>query len=177
MIQGTLGYLDPEYLLTGQLNEKSDVYSFGVVLLELITGKKPVEFHRLEQKNLAIYVASSMEDGSLLEVLDMRVLNQKNAEQLQEVAFLARRCIRVNREERPTMKEVATELEGLIAMKKHPWVKGGDMMSDESECLLGHAAASTSTSYDGAYGNVSANTFATYENIQKQMAFEIADGR
>ncbi|KAI9123279.1 hypothetical protein K1719_006168 [Acacia pycnantha] len=175
VIQGTLGYLDPEYLLTGQLNEKSDVYSFGVVLLELITGKKPVEFQRLEQKNLTTYVASSMEEGSLLEVLDMRVLNQKNVKQLKEVALLARRCIRDNGEERPTMKEVAIELEGLTAMKEHPWVKGGDMMSEECECLL--AAASTSAGYGGEYENVSANTFAAYESTQKQMAFEIADGR
>ncbi|KAI9123030.1 hypothetical protein K1719_005919 [Acacia pycnantha] len=177
MVQGTLGYLDPEYLLTGQLNEKSDIYSFGVVLLELITGKKPVEFHRLEQKNLATYFASSMEEDSLLEVLDKRVLDQKNIEQLKEVALLARRCNRVHREERPTMKEVATKLEGLIAMKKHPWVKGGDMMSEESECLLGHVAASTLAGYDGAFGNVSANTFVAYESMQKQMAFEIEDGR
>ncbi|KAK4265715.1 hypothetical protein QN277_026732 [Acacia crassicarpa] len=122
-----------------------------------------------------------MEEGSLLEVLDKRVLNQKNVEQLKEVALLARRCMRDNGEERPTMKQVATELEDLIAMKKHPYVKGGDMMSEECECLLGHAAASTSAGYDGGYGNVSANTFAAYESMQKQIAFEIAleiaDGR
>lgn len=33
----------PEYAISGKLTEKSDVYSFGVVLLELITGRKPVD--------------------------------------------------------------------------------------------------------------------------------------
>ena len=36
-------YLAPEYASSGKLTEKSDVYSFGVVLLELITGRKPVD--------------------------------------------------------------------------------------------------------------------------------------
>ncbi|XP_054804534.1 wall-associated receptor kinase 2-like [Prosopis cineraria] len=169
MVQGTLGYLDPEYLLTGLLNEKSDVYSFGVVLVELLTGNKAVEFSRPEQRNLAMYFMASMKEDKLWEILDKRVLDQKNAEQLKEVAFLARRCIRVNGEERPTMKEVAMELEGLIAMEKHPWVKGKDMVSEECEYLLGHIA-------DG-YGNASASNSTSYDTIQKQIAFEIADGR
>jgi serine/threonine protein kinase len=42
-VKGTAGYLDPEYLRTYQLNEKSDVYSFGVLLVELVTGRRPIE--------------------------------------------------------------------------------------------------------------------------------------
>ncbi|KAK4265727.1 hypothetical protein QN277_026744 [Acacia crassicarpa] len=170
MVQGTWGYLDPEYLLTGQLDEKSDVYSFGVVLVELLTGNKAVEFNRPEeQRNLAMYFASSMKEDNLWEILDKRVLDQKNAEQVKEVAFLAKKCIRVNREERPTMREVAMELEGLIAMKKHPWGKGEKMMSEECEYLLDQVA--------NGYGNASASSSAAYDSIRKQIAFEIEDGR
>uniref|UniRef100_A0A7N2LKG8 Protein kinase domain-containing protein n=1 Tax=Quercus lobata TaxID=97700 RepID=A0A7N2LKG8_QUELO len=46
MVQGTLGYLDPEYMQTSQLTEKSDVYSFRVVLVELLTGEKALSFDK-----------------------------------------------------------------------------------------------------------------------------------
>ena len=43
MIKFDFSYMAPEYAASGMLTEKSDVYSFGVVLLELITGRKPVD--------------------------------------------------------------------------------------------------------------------------------------
>ncbi|KAK4273960.1 hypothetical protein QN277_017258 [Acacia crassicarpa] len=116
VVQGTFGYLDPEYLHTGQLNEKSDVYSFGVVLMELLTASKVVEFNRQGKVNLATHFESSMKANRLREILDKWVLDEKNGEEMEEVALLAMRCISVKREERPTMKEVAKELD-LIANK------------------------------------------------------------
>lgn len=52
-------YLAPEYASSGKLTEKSDVYSFGVVLLELITGRKPVDQSQpLGDESLVEWVSS-----------------------------------------------------------------------------------------------------------------------
>ncbi|KAG4147731.1 hypothetical protein ERO13_D05G241150v2, partial [Gossypium hirsutum] len=109
LVQGTLGYLDPEYFHTSQLTEKSDVYSFGVVLIELLTGLEAISFERPEhERNLCLYFVSVMKEERLLDIIDKRVLNDKSIEQLKEAANLARRCVRLKGEERPTMKEVAS---------------------------------------------------------------------
>ncbi|XXG39875.1 hypothetical protein AAC387_Pa01g0730 [Persea americana] len=114
LVQGTLGYLDPEYFQTGQLTEKSDVYSFGVVLVEMLTGEKPICLNRSqEERNLSMYFILSMKENRLFGVLENRVVDEGGVEQLLAVARLAKRCLKVKGEERPTMKEVAMELEGL----------------------------------------------------------------
>ncbi|RWR76954.1 WAK-like protein [Cinnamomum micranthum f. kanehirae] len=125
IVQGTLGYLDPEYLQTGQLTEKSDVYSFGVVLVELLTGEKPTSFARSpEVRNLSMYFLLSMKENSLFNVLDHRVVDEGGIEQLIAVSQLAKRCLSLNGDERPTMKEVAIELEELKRSFVRPRAQG-----------------------------------------------------
>ncbi|KAK0600470.1 hypothetical protein LWI29_015340 [Acer saccharum] len=150
MVQGTLGYLDPEYLHTSQLTEKSDVYSFGVVLVELMTGRKVVSFDRPEQeRSLVIYFLFLLKQSSLFEILENGIVNDDNKEQMREVAELARRCLIVKGEERPTMKEVAMELEGLRRMNKHLW-DNVEVNIEETEHLL----FETSIACDGSNSNV-----------------------
>ncbi|KAL8517233.1 hypothetical protein ACS0TY_015456 [Phlomoides rotata] len=122
LVQGTLGYLDPEYFQTSQLTEKSDVYSFGVVLAELLTGKRPIDMERSqEERNLTTYFIMAMKENRLFQVLDPRVVREGSLDQLQAIAELIKRCVRLNGENRPTMKEVAMELEDLRKFNKHPW--------------------------------------------------------
>ncbi|XP_078162461.1 wall-associated receptor kinase 17-like [Carex rostrata] len=142
LVQGTLGYLDPEYFHTSQLTEKSDVYSFGVVLAELLTGQKPISFARPEEcRNLATYFASLVDEGRLIQATEPRLLKEAKFDELHCVAHIARRCINVKGEERPTMKEVALELEGLTKPVKK---KFNDENIQQKEGLI-EEAGSTST--------------------------------
>ncbi|KAA8538492.1 hypothetical protein F0562_028137 [Nyssa sinensis] len=135
IVQGTLGYLDPEYLQTSQMTEKSDVYSFGVVLAELLTGKNAFSFDKPGERTLATYFLTSLKEGSLVNILDDILVHA--AEQLEEVANLAMRCLTVKGDERPTMKEVAMELEALMRKaEKHPWISN-ESITEEKKSLLG----------------------------------------
>ncbi|KAG5226252.1 wall-associated receptor kinase [Salix suchowensis] len=113
VVQGTFGYLDPEYFQSSQFTDKSDVYSFGVVLVELLTGQKAISFTRSEEqgRSLATYFLMTMESNCLFDILDPQVVKQGKKEDVLMVASLARSCLRLNGKERPTMKEVTTVLE------------------------------------------------------------------
>ncbi|KAF8007065.1 hypothetical protein BT93_K1156 [Corymbia citriodora subsp. variegata] len=112
LVQGTFGYLDPEYFQSSQFTDKSDVYSFGVVLVELLTGQKPISSLREQEgRSLATYFIISMEENRLLDIVDAQVLKEGNKEEIASVANLAKRCLNLNGRNRPTMKEVAMELE------------------------------------------------------------------
>ncbi|XP_042017614.1 wall-associated receptor kinase 2-like [Salvia splendens] len=137
MVQGTFGYLDPEYMQTNQLTEKSDVYSFGVVLLELVTGRRALSFDRpIEEKSLANYFLYVLKQDLLLEILDENIVGLENMEQISVVSKLAKECLNVRGEDRPSMKEVAMELEGLILGERHSWARINVHDEEEVESLI-----------------------------------------
>ncbi|KAI3857350.1 hypothetical protein MKX03_035521 [Papaver bracteatum] len=156
-VQGTFGYLDPEYFSTSQLTDKSDVYSFGVVLIELLTGEKALSFERSEeQRNLAVYFISFMEVNNFSHLLDPRVLNEGKPEHVLAVAELAKKCLKLKGEDRPTMKQVAAKLEGLRSSDKDgPTYQPGHEVSEnvavevESDLYaVQQSSYSTTSSFD-----------------------------
>uniref|UniRef100_A0ACD5V7I5 Uncharacterized protein n=1 Tax=Avena sativa TaxID=4498 RepID=A0ACD5V7I5_AVESA len=133
MVQGTIGYLDPEYLQERQLTEKSDVYSFGVVLLELITMKFAIYSDSAgERKNLASSFLLAMKENGLQSILDKNIL-EFGMELLQEVAQLAKSCLSMRGEERPLMTEVAERLKSIRVTWREQLIQN---TSTETEYLL-----------------------------------------
>ncbi|XP_076915963.1 wall-associated receptor kinase 2-like [Bidens hawaiensis] len=176
MVQGTLGYLDPEYLQTNQLTDKSDVYSFGVVLVELLTGRKALSFDRPEEeRNLAMYFMYSLKEGRLFQALDERLQQDDVPSEIIQVSRLAERCLRIKGDERPTMKEVAIELEGILAsmIQKHPWVQSSSN-EHEGEYLLKEPNNYYESTDGGIVSNASSSTF---DSISKLTMLPIAGGR
>ncbi|KAL5555371.1 hypothetical protein UlMin_037607 [Ulmus minor] len=167
-VQGTLGYLDPEYMQSTILTEKSDVYSFGVVLAELLTGKKALTFDRAEGvNNLAMSFVSLMEDDQLLQLVDDSIVDDGNLEEIKEVASLTKRCLSLKGEDRPTMKFVAMELEGLRITGKHPWGKDKNLQqSEETEYLLGPPSIPYALDIESGSSSI---TTAGYDSVQTQL--------
>nr|XP_027086243.1 wall-associated receptor kinase 5-like [Coffea arabica] len=117
LVGGTFGYLDPEYFQSGQLNDKSDVYAFGVVLAELLTGQKAVSSDKSDE-GLVIKFRSAIEENRLFEILDRIVADEGLDEEILAVAKLAKRCLKLNARKRPSMKEIAAELDQLRRIRE-----------------------------------------------------------
>lgn len=117
--QGTLGYLDPEYYRNYQLTDKSDVYSYGVVLLEMLTSQRAIDFSRNEDDvNLAIYVSQRANGGSVMEIVDPRLLGEEPMVELMTsmklFSEIALACLREKKGERPSMKDVVQEIQSIV---------------------------------------------------------------
>ncbi|KAK8552311.1 hypothetical protein V6N12_040912 [Hibiscus sabdariffa] len=141
-VLGTFGYLDPEYFQSSQFTEKSDVYSFGVVLVELLTGQKAIStFGSREKRGLVSYFMSSMEENNVMDIVDAEIVKDGERGELVAVAHLAKRCLNFDGRLRPTMKEVAMELERIRTSR-------GDCISTDQPKQAEFVVRKSSESWD-----------------------------
>ncbi|XP_054808014.1 probable receptor-like serine/threonine-protein kinase At5g57670 [Prosopis cineraria] len=107
-IEGTFGHLAPEYYMHGIVDEKTDVFAFGVFLLELISGKIPVDGSNQSLHNWARPI---LKRGELEKVVDPRLEGAYDVSELTRLAFAASLCIRPSSTWRPTMTQVLEVME------------------------------------------------------------------
>uniref|UniRef100_A0A5B6YZJ2 non-specific serine/threonine protein kinase n=1 Tax=Davidia involucrata TaxID=16924 RepID=A0A5B6YZJ2_DAVIN len=119
-IMGTFGYLAPEYASSGKLTEKSDVYSYGVMILELITGRRPVDVYS-DDDSLVDWARPILtrvtEGGSYEELVDPRLEDNYDPQEMLRLVASAGACIRHSARRRPKMSQVVRALEGDVSLE------------------------------------------------------------
>ncbi|GLT56410.1 hypothetical protein SLA2020_294530 [Shorea laevis] len=108
-VAGSYGYIAPEYGYMMKITEKSDVYSYGVVVLEVLTGKQPIDPTSPDGLHVVDWVRQKR--GGL-EVLDLSLLSRPESEieEMMQALGIALLCVNSSPDERPTMKDVVAML-------------------------------------------------------------------
>ncbi|GBG70290.1 hypothetical protein CBR_g6417 [Chara braunii] len=148
-IMGTFGYVAPEYASSGLLTEKSDIYSFGVLLLEMVCGRKPIDYHRPPlEVNLLSWVRLMNKRGMLANVLDPRLgRNNVPAESLQRVVNMALRCCDKEISNRPSMGLIARQMEVEMDYCNHPEAYASAEAAVQSNSVLSSGGCLLSPCY------------------------------
>uniref|UniRef100_J3MYD6 Protein kinase domain-containing protein n=1 Tax=Oryza brachyantha TaxID=4533 RepID=J3MYD6_ORYBR len=141
LVQGTWGYLDPEIAHKSVFNVDAPEH----------------------EKSLSMRFLSAMKENKLEHIMDDEIYNNDNMEFVEEVADLAKQCLAMCGEDRPSMKEVAEKLDRLIKVMQHPWAQQNQ---EEIESLLGESSFITNSR--GSTGNFS---------IEKKAVSRLESGR
>ncbi|KAG4137993.1 hypothetical protein ERO13_D07G106700v2 [Gossypium hirsutum] len=114
-VKGTAGYVDPEYTRTYQLTDKSDVYSFGVLLVELMTGRYPIESKKPVKERVTVrWAMKRLKEGEFVIAMDPKLRRSPASNMVVEnVLKLAHQCLAPVRQSRPTMKKCVEVLWGI----------------------------------------------------------------
>ncbi|KAK1363806.1 Receptor-like kinase lip2 [Heracleum sosnowskyi] len=134
-VMGTFGYVAPEYASTGMLNDKSDVYSFGILVMELISGRYPVDNSRPpDEVHLVEWLKQMVANRNSEGVLDPKLQDKPSLRSLRRAILVALRCVDPNTQKRPKMGHVVHMLEAEDSYNERRAGKGpNSAQCDEQE--------------------------------------------
>ncbi|XP_028789091.1 proline-rich receptor-like protein kinase PERK1 [Neltuma alba] len=119
-VMGNQGYIAPEFAVSGNYSEKSDIFSFGIVLLELITGRQPVNDREKYPKCLyewaTTLLSEALRNRNFEELADARLRGKYDPGEMFRMVSCAANCVRHSAERRRRMSEVIRALEGNISL-------------------------------------------------------------
>lgn len=114
VLAGTVGYMDPECMVTGAASAMSDVYSFGVVVLEIACGRRPVvvvqDAKEHATMHLVQWVWKFYSDGRILDAADSRLNGEFDSEEVERVMVTALWCAHPDRTRRPSIRQAMNVL-------------------------------------------------------------------
>ncbi|CAN4112663.1 unnamed protein product [Withania somnifera] len=145
-VAGTFGYLAPEYFMHGKITEKIDVYAFGVVLLELLSGKKPIDNGNGKgQESLVMWAKQVLKGGNMRELLDPSLIDAYDHDQFEIMVLAASLCIRRTPGTRPQTEILVKLLQGDAETIK--WAREEDKASEEVDAVNGEQPPSNIQSF------------------------------
>lgn len=112
-LAGSYGYMAPELASMQRVTEKSDVYSFGVVLLEVLTGKHPLDPTLPGGGHLVQWVREHLRSkGDPVDILDAKLRGRADPEmhEMLQTLAVALLCVSTRADDRPIMKDVVAML-------------------------------------------------------------------
>ncbi|KAG1334980.1 receptor-like protein kinase HSL1 [Cocos nucifera] len=138
VIAGSRGYIAPEYAYTLRVNEKSDIYSFGVVILELVTGRLPVD-PEFGEKDLVKWVCGTIDQKGVEHVIDPK-LDACFTEEIEKVLKIGLLCTSSLPINRPSMRRVVKMLLEVSADKPKPEKREGKLSPYYYEIASDHGS-------------------------------------
>ncbi|RHN75630.1 putative protein kinase RLK-Pelle-SD-2b family [Medicago truncatula] len=121
-MEGSRGYLSPEWISRAAITAKSDVYSYGMMLFEVVSGKRNSDPSADDQNTFFPTLAATVvnQGGSILTLLDHRLEGNADIEEVTEMIKVASWCVQENETQRPTMRQAVQILEGTLNVNLPP---------------------------------------------------------
>ncbi|KAH9304122.1 hypothetical protein KI387_008526 [Taxus chinensis] len=175
-MRGTRGYLAPEWISGLAITPKADVYSFGMTLLEIIAGRRNMEANAAEASQLFFptWAATQISQENTMALLDKKLNNDADAEQLKRAAIVGGWCIQDDEDARPSMSQVVQVLQGIGDLPVPPIPRSLQALVAKANSLVFYwdketAPRSNTSSSRGSKSATANNSSRTSENFSNSV--------